>query len=49
MMNQNLYMIVLEKKNIMFKLIYKMTKDGKDTKYFHEKCDKKEQHYVYLK
>ena len=33
----------------MFKLIYKMTKDGKDKKYFHEKCDKKEQHYVYLK
>ena len=37
------------KKNIMFKLIYKMTKDGNDKKYFHEKCDKKEQHYVYLK
>ena len=29
------------KKNIMFKLIYKMTKDGNDKKYFHEKCDKK--------
>ena len=25
----------------MFKLIYKMTKDGNDKKYFHEKCDGK--------
>ncbi len=33
--------VCIGKKNTMFKLIYKMTKDGKDKKYFHEKYDKK--------